>query len=87
MSTECTIKFHQQCYLYLTYNIVIDCGVPLRGNEVVIEPFNDTNFNAVITFHCEESITTPMVAVCDSNGEWVPDPSSFKCIITGTIGT
>ena len=62
----------------------IDCGVPIGGNGVVFEPFNSTKFDAVVTFHCEESLIS-MVAVCDSKGEWMPKPSSFKCL-NGTLG-
>ena len=64
---------------------MIDYGAPIDGNEVVIEPFNDTTFNAVVTFHCKEDIMR-VEAVCGSNGEWIPNPSLFKCR-SGTLGT
>ena len=53
-----------------------DCGSPVGGSGVVIEPFNDTKFDAVITFHCQENVHP---AVCGSNGEWFPSPASLKC--------
>ena len=63
---------------------MIDCGPPIAGNGVVIEPFNDTRFDAVITFHCGGSII-PVVAVCGDNGEWTPNPLPFICS-NGTLG-
>ena len=63
---------------------VIDCGVPIAGNGVVIEAFNDSKLDAMITFHCEGGIIS-MVAVCGSNVQWTPNPSSFECV-TGNIG-
>ena len=57
---------------------VIDCGAPSTNTGVDIEPFNDTRLNAVITFHCQDRDSS-LMAVCRSNGEWVPSPTSFKC--------
>ena len=57
---------------------VVDCGVPHHANRVVIDPFNNTKFGALITFHCEES-NNSMTAVCGSDGEWIPDLSSYEC--------
>ena len=68
---------------------VIDCGAPIVGDGgVVTRPYNNTKFNAVITFHCEANlrdVPTVMMAVCGSNAEWVPNPSSFVCR-NGTLG-
>ena len=57
---------------------MIDCGPPLANAGVIIEDYNDTEFNAMITFQCEES-KIAMMAVCGRNGEWLPNPASFKC--------
>ena len=59
----------------------IDCGAPIVGDGgVVTRPYNNTKFNAVITFHCEgRNISSVVMAICGSNGEWVPSPSSFQC--------
>ena len=59
----------------------IDCGAPIVGDGgVVTRPFNNTKFSAVITFHCEvRDIPQVVMAVCGSNGEWIPNPSSFHC--------
>ena len=67
---------------------VIDCGAPIVGDGgVVIRPYNNTKFNAMITFQCDtKDIPTVIMAVCGSNGEWVPSPSSFVCQ-NGTLGT
>ena len=60
---------------------VIDCGAPIVGDGgVVTRLYNNTKFSAVIAFHCEERNTSSVVmAVCESNGEWVSSPSSFQC--------
>ena len=57
---------------------MVDCGVPLSANRVVIEHFNNSKFGSLITFHCEES-NNSMTAVCGSDGEWIPNPASFMC--------
>ena len=57
---------------------MVDCGVPISANQVVIERFNNTKFGALITFHCEES-NNSMTAECGSDGEWVPNPASLVC--------
>ena len=65
-------------YVNLSFlcDIVIDCGAPFNATGVIIDPFNDTEFGALITFHCENSMTA---AVCGSNGEWSTSPASLKC--------
>ena len=50
--------------------IALDCGAPPNTTGVIIDPFNNTKFGALITFHCEEAITS----MCGSDGEWVPVP-------------
>ena len=70
---------------------VVDCGVPVSANQVIIDPFNNTKFGALITFHCEES-NNSMTAVCGSDGEWIPNPASLMCggsgnTLSGTITT
>ena len=63
-----------------------DCGDLIVGDGgVVIRSYNNTKFNAVIIFYCETSLDIP-TAVCGSNEEWVPSPSSFVCQ-NGTLGT
>ena len=49
---------------------------------VVIEPFNNTMFNAVIIFHCEEGLIpdTVIEAVCGSTGVWSPNPANHMCV-------
>lgn len=63
---------------------MIDCCPPLANVGVVIEEFNDTKFNAVITLRCEKSDII-MMAVCGRSGEWFPNPASFKCV-NGLLG-
>ena len=57
---------------------MIDCGVPISANQVIIDSFNNTKFGDLITFHCEES-NNSMTAVCGSDVEWVPNPASLVC--------
>ena len=63
-------------YVSLLCDTVIDCGAPLNATGVIIDPFNDTEFGALITFHCKNSMTA---AVCSSDGEWSTSPASLKC--------
>ena len=58
---------------------VIDCGAPINGSQVIIESFNDTKMNAVVTFQCKVDNIQHM-AVCGSNGEWIPNITSFECV-------
>ena len=58
---------------------VLSCGDPDFVDGIVVETFNDTKLDAVISVHCVESDVLMMV-VCGSNGEWVPHPASFQCI-------
>ena len=60
------------------FTLVINCGVSFGAPGVFIEPSNNTDLDALITFHCEESNTT-MTAVCGNNGQWTPNPMSLKC--------
>ena len=57
---------------------MVDCGVPFHASGVLIDPFNNTKFGALITFHCEES-NHRVTAVCGSDGEWFPYPKSVNC--------
>ena len=66
--------FNFKCYFMQRYIKVIDCGAPLEDSGVIIEPFNDTIQGALITFRCDNSRT----AMCGSDGEWFPNPSSSK---------
>ena len=66
-----------RCYVFHCQQL-LDCGVPFAATRVTIESFNDTRLDSVITFHCDGSDTT-MTAVCTANGDWVPNPASFKC--------
>ena len=64
---------------YLAYCIsVVDCGVPLPVNRIILDSFNNTKFGALITFHCEQNDDS-MTAVCGSDGEWIPSPTSLVC--------
>ena len=63
---------------------VIDCGAPIDSTGIVIESFNDTKLDAVITIHRKVS-DIRLRAVCGSNGEWVPSLTSFECV-NGTTG-
>ena len=65
---------------------VIDCGVPIGDTVIVIdhESFNDTKLDTVVTFHCKDSNLRQM-AVCGSNGEWIPNLTSLQCE-NGTAG-
>ena len=58
---------------------VVDCGAPFAASGVIIDPFNNTKFGALITFHCEES-NNSMTAVCGSDGEWFPNPEQMACV-------
>ena len=66
---------------------MIDCNYPLvgKGITIIIDPLNNTKYDAVITFYCEESGILEK-AVCGSNGEWSPNISSLMCV-NGTLGT
>ena len=62
--------------LYMAFFIsVVDCGAPPTATGIIIDPFNNTKFSALITFHCEEN-NNSMTAVCGSDGEWIPNPAS-----------
>ena len=61
---------------------MVDCGVPVSANRVIIDPFNNTKFGALITFHCEKNKDS-MTAVCGSDGEWIPNPASLVCEESG----
>ena len=56
----------------------MDCNTPLLAAGVIIEPFSNIKFGALITFRCEESESL-ITGVCGSNGEWEPDPASLEC--------
>ena len=60
------------------YTAMDDCNTPLAATGVIIEPFSNTKFGALITFHCEESESL-ITGVCGVNGEWEPDPASLEC--------
>ena len=68
----------QSCHYFYIFSIVLDCGAPSAIIGVTIEPVNDTKFGSLITFHCDEDNIT-MTVVCESNGEWIPNPASLKC--------
>ena len=63
-----------------------DCGAPFGASGVTIDPFNNTKFGALITFHSEES-SNSMTAVCGSDGEWFPNPASLVCGESGNTPT
>ena len=59
-----------------------DCGSPSVSGEVVIEPFNGTQFDATIILHCEEGLVpvTVIEAVCGRTGVWKPNPANHLCV-------
>ena len=57
---------------------MLDCGAPFAATGVTVEPFNNTKFGSLITFHCDGSNITA-TAICDNTGEWDPNPASFNC--------
>ena len=61
---------------------ILDCGTPNVASGVVIEPFNNTQFDATITFHCDEGLIpqTLIKAVCGSTGDWNPNPVFHLCV-------
>ena len=61
---------------------VLDCGSPSVPSGVVIEPFNSSQLDAIITFHCDEGLIphTIMKAVCGSTGVWNPNPAFHLCV-------
>ena len=65
-----------QCF-YLFYE-VIDCGTPHFPTGGITEPFNSTRFGASVTHHCLV-YGSSIRSVCESNGEWYPDPNSTRC--------
>ena len=54
---------------------MIPALIPMN-KYILSHPYN-TNFGAVITYHCKESETLFM-AVCGSDGEWETDPALLK---------
>ena len=64
--------------------IPLDCDRPSVSSDrgVVIEPFNNTLFNATFVFHCEEGLIpdTVIEAVCGSTGVWSPNPANHLCV-------
>ena len=64
--------------LYFSILTVIDCGAPFSPSGVIIDPFNNTKFGALITFHCVE-INDSITAECGTDGEWEPDLISYNC--------
>ena len=62
------------------FNKVIDCGSPMGGVGVVIEPYNGTRLDAVSIFHCQQSDDL-MMAVCSINGKWIPAPTDLNCVV------
>ena len=62
--------------------VYIDCGTPSVTCGVVIEPFNNTQLDATIIFHCDEGLIPQTItkAVCGSTGVWNPDPAFHSCV-------
>ena len=58
---------------------MVDCGSPMGGVGVVIEPHNDTKLDTVIIFHCQQSDDL-MMAVCGINGKWIPTLTALNCV-------
>ena len=62
---------------------MVDCKSPPTVTGVIIDPFNNTKFGALITFHCEENDDST-TAVCGTDGEWFPNPASLMCGESGS---
>ena len=59
---------------------MLDCGAPFGASGVIIDPYENSKFGALITFHCQfEESNNSMTAVCGSDEEWVPNPASLLC--------
>ena len=60
-------------------NFAANCSAPITTNAgVVIEPYNNTVEGAVIYFNCDDGFipNKRRMAVCQSNGQWIPKISS-----------
>ena len=66
---------------------MVDCGAPVAASGVIIDPFNNTKFGALITFRCQEEEML-ITSLCSNNGEWIPNLNSFECgTLYSTTGT
>ena len=69
---------------YLLISFIVDCGIPVLGENVVIDLVSyssTTTEDTVISFHCAKGFTPnhTITSVCTSEGKWNPDPTQYKC--------
>ena len=68
-----------------------DCGIPIAESfNIEISSINTTTEGSWMSYNCIDGFVPNnlLVAVCDSNGRWNPDPTEHICTpVTEMIDT
>ena len=64
-------------------NNLVDCGIPMLGQNVVIDlkSYSTTTENSTIMFHCSEGFSpnNTVMSECTNEGNWNPNPNMHMC--------
>ena len=55
--------------------LLVDCGQPEFPSNGVVSSVSSTTEGAIVTFHCEEGVTS----TCSSTGLWTPNLADVQC--------
>ena len=63
-------------------NPTVDCGAPPPPvNGSLLQPHTNTTEGSVVIFQCDLGFVPEgaMTAVCESDGQWIPNPGGVTC--------
>ena len=63
------------------FNSTADCGAPPPPVNGFLQPHTNTTEGSVVMFQCDPGFVSEGVitAVCDSDGQWTPNPGHVTC--------
>ena len=74
-------------YIVIDFVISEECLLPVNLTNLELNCDNSTTSR--ILFHCIDGFVPKdeQMAVCSSNGTWIPDPTQFEChrALTATL--
>ena len=67
--------------LWQPFNPTADCGVPPPPVNGSMQPHTNTTEDSVVVFQCDPGFVPEgeMTAVCESDGQWAPNPGGVSC--------
>ena len=80
-------KWYLMLFVISVTYYIAQCSMPTIGPNVTVEGYTNGVEGSQITCYCQPGLQSStrdekMVAICTSNSQWSPDPTSLECSVT-----